>query len=222
MQKAQERAARIADELREQVVRPILELSLGIKVKPEDMPEPRFLIESDEDLEKRARTLDLFAGSLNKFKTAHQKVSNLEQEAAQYGLTLEEQEPELPTSLPPGGAPSPGGEALPEEQEQTSEHSHGEEHLDLLEVIGERDGFEAAQGFLDQLVEQSARDALVLEKVSAERMASIIERSGSPEELYEALEQEATDAAPIELAGLFEKAMILSEMSGRFAVEEDL
>ena len=92
----------------------------------------------------------------------------------------------------------------------------------MLEVIGERDGFEAAQGFLDQLVEQSARDALVLEKVSAERMASIIERSGSPEELYEALEQEATDAAPIELAGLFEKAMILSEMSGRFAVEEDL
>lgn len=234
---AAERERRITTDLRDQLVKPFVALNMpGANL--DKAPWPHYETAGEEDNVKRAEGIKAFAEALSALKTAGWDVLNIEDEAKRFGLQLEERE--VDPALVPGqsinsadsdgdGAMDGAGDGDDPGDNPDAEEGPGEEQLAQLDATeatventGKRDGVIAGQRYLDGLTDSLTDQADALEAISAEAMVAIISEAKSPEDLREKLNEYAAGAAPIELAALFEKAMLLSQLAGMFAAQEDL
>lgn len=222
-QLAAERERRIVTDLREQLVRPFVAFNIP-GADPELNPWPHFLVEGKEDATKSAEAVKLFGEALVSIKAAQYEVSNAEELALEFGLKLEKAEaPETDTVAPPDTERDETEDNAPEtEREPEGEQLAQLQALDSVEDVGKRDGAVAAQAYLDELVEYLSAQADALEETDAETMARIVTEAESPEDLRRRVSEYANSAAPVELAALYEKAILLAQLAGRFAIEEDL
>lgn len=208
MQKAQERYNRVRSFIREQMLVPLLPL-MGTTIEDELVPNPVYLIEGDEDMRERAETVEVFGKALNQLKTAGYELKNIEQEAANYGLELEEKEEPEPEPVTPG--PQPPNAPKPQADKQAA-----------LDAIGASDGFENGQNYIDGLINSLTAEAEELEKIDAEEMVEILDGASNPSELYDRVAEHLNGSDPVLIAGVFEKAMTLGTLGGQFSVQEDL
>ena len=223
MQKAQELINRVKSDIKSQLVQVFFDVN-GIAYDWRDIPEPCWLVEGDEDMGKRAQTLEFFGKALTAIGAGYE-IKNIDEIAAEYGLTLEKKaEPENP------------GEGGPQKQGQNgkAQNNNSGKNLDNLhdcslsnsappvEEVGKRGGFEAGQRYLDEFTDRLTHEADILEDVDAESMAEMINSADTPEQLEKMLSFYVSDGNSAGLASLFEKGMILANMAGRFGVQEDL
>ena len=226
MQKAQELINRVKSDIRSQLVRPFFEVN-GIIFLDRDLPEPTWLVEGDEDMGKRAQTLEYFGKALTAIGAGYE-ITNIDDIAAEYGLTLKKKESEDQ----PGqtGPQNRGGDG----KENNAKPKNGGENLDNLhdcglsspevpvETVGKRSGFESGQDYLDRLNSRLTYEADILEEVDAETLSDLVVNTESPEQLLKMLSFYVSDGDSEALGHLYEKAMLLAQLAGRFAVQEDL
>lgn len=237
MNKALERWRRVQSDIRDQLLKPWIALNFpGFDL--ELTPWPNYLIEGDEDLKVRAETNKLFFESLNAAKTAGYDIKNLEEESAQYGVELEERPPEPMPEMVPGQPPTAGSNSngrpqMSKEELDAIVNGDGivtcgtavfatDDGPPPVDQVGERDGFVAGQRYIDGLADNLAKEAAELERIEAETMVEILDASKTPEELRANLAQYVSEDDPIQMANVFNKATLLSELAGRFASQEDL
>lgn len=220
---AAERERRIVTDLRDQLVKPFS----AYNVPGADLdaaPWPHYAVEGKEDLRKTAESMELFGKALGALRTAGFDVANVLEVAEKYDLKLSEREPE---PVPSVGVDNDDAGVLPG---QAKPRSGGADELTALDSatvygvaeVGNRDGFVAGQNYIDGLVGYLTDQAAALESVPAEEMMRIISDSKTEDELRANLSAYAKDADPIALGHLFEKAILLSQLAGMFATQEDL
>ena len=213
-QRAAQRERRLTTDFRDQLVKPWV----GYNIKGADMslaPWPHWAVEGEEDTLRRAESLERFASFLTHIKAAGYEVANIEEEAARYGLTLKEREVE--SGAGPVDETDSGGGV------DTDDGGDGKGAAEeLAQDVGKRDGFQAGQAYLDGLVGSLTAEADALESVSAEEMVSIIDAAKDPDDLRQRLLDHIGSDDPYMLAAVFEKAILLASLAGRFAVQEDL
>ena len=159
-------------------------------------------------------------------------MANIDEMADSFGLKLEKREE--PEHGPPGNNPAMSSDGDMDGDgdvpDPGADNGDAEQELTILDAatipdiaeIGNRDGAVAAQKYLDGLTDNLTGQALALERVSAEAMAEIVGKAKSPEDLAARLSEYAQGADPVELGHLFEKAILLAQLAGRFGVQEDL
>jgi hypothetical protein len=232
---AAERERRVSTDLRDQLVKPFSAFNVpGAEL--DLAPWPHYNTEGEEDTLKRAEGMKAFGEALSAIKAAGWDVANIEEEAERFGLKLEErEEPEIGPGQIGDGFPNPGNEPLggggsnddagdqkaAEAGENLAQLAATEEAV-RVEDVGRRDGAVAGQRYLDGLADDLADRADALDRVDAEAMAAIVLSSTSPDDLRAKLSQAVDDADPVQMAHLFERAILLAELAGRFAAQEDL
>jgi hypothetical protein len=231
MQKAQERYNKVRSFVQQQMLKPIIEIMRG-PVDDAILPMPIYLIEGDADLKERAETTEAFGKALTAIGLAGYKVTNVEEEARQYGLELEEKE--IPAALDPdnvqgdGLSNSNGQEGKPPESgsqdadDGDDDDGDDEEQEKLDALTDEPDGFVNGATYIEGLTQASAREAEALEALDTMAMVKLIEESKTPQELQEKIAARLNDQDPVLLAAVFAKADLLSQLAGLAAVEEDL
>lgn len=227
MQKAQELLQRVVGDLREQLIIPALRAN-STSLDPDMAPWPRWLVEGDEDLEKRAATAKAFGDALISLKTSGYKLSNIEEEGRQYGLELEEREEE-PLQMVPGQPPQPGAESpVADTAEKPPNGADDDEELDIHVDTSDfaalaQDGkpvFEQAQDYLDGLADNLASHAETFEALESARLADIINNAKDPEALLAELRDYATVPDPV-LGRIYEHAIALGHLSGMVSAETE-
>ena len=118
MQKAQERYNRVKSFIKRQMLAAPLSV-MGVDYDFEMLPNPVYLIEGDEDLRERADTLEAFGRALKVIGEAGYNVTNIQSEAQQYGVELEEKE--VPEALDPSAPVDPDGQGDQIEEEEIEE-----------------------------------------------------------------------------------------------------
>lgn len=168
--------------------------------------------ESDppEDTKAEADAANAFLEAVLKAKQLGKRVKNLDELAEKYGLQLED-DPDAKLAPP---APKPGEQAPPPNQDQ--------QKLSLLASGDQADGFLSGQGYADSLTERGTSAG---GKAIAETLRVVLQAVDDAED-YEDLRRRLHDAYPKlnpeELSSLVEKAMVLAELGGHQAVQQDL
>lgn len=226
---AAERERRISTDLRDQLVKPFSFLN----VPGADLslaPWPHYATEGEEDMGKRNETVKAFFEGVNGAKAAGYSIANIVELAKGLGLELEEREEEEPEDdgsalggnggdddMGDDGKPERGGESESEELAALDDSPAPQ-----VDEVGKRDGAVSAQRYLDSLTDQLTGEALAIERVDAETMAAIVEGAKSPEDMIKRLGEHVNGADPVELAVIYEKAILLAQLAGRFGAQEDL
>jgi phage gp29-like protein len=225
MQKAQELINRVKSDIRAHLVAPFYDVN-GIAYSPALLPHPMWLVEGDEDMGKRAETLESFGRAINAIGMGYE-IKNIDELAAEYGLTLEKKKDIDPNDNGQGG---PGKQG----QNEKTENGDSRKNLDNLhdcglsdsptpvEEVGKRSGFKSGQEYLDRLTDRLTHESEILEQLDAESMAEIVESAETPAQLERMLSFYVNDGDHETLGRLYEKAIILAQMAGRFGVQEDL
>jgi hypothetical protein len=213
---------RITTDLRDQLVKPFCALNVpGAALAL--APWPHWQVEPESDAAQQAAGAMAMFGAVSAAKAAGLEVKNVVELAEKYGFVVEEREVEEPKEEPAEKAvDSEPMEEREEQGEELAQLSEGETKAPTVDQVGKRDGAVQGQKFLDDLVDELTEEGDEREELDAKRMAAIVAQAESPEDLFRLLDEHLEDSAPMELAGIYEKALILSELMGRFAVLEDL
>lgn len=200
--------------LRDQVLRHVAAYNFA-EGAGEACPFPLWNTEPTEDLGERATAQKTFGEALAAIKGGGYEIKNVDEIAEDYGLELEKREepaPGQPGASPPGGSP-PGNGAAPPKQAQQKKLASGD--MDA-------DGFLQGQLYADSLTERGTPAGARALRPDLETLLSAVEEAEDYEDLRTRLRSAFPKLEPERLSGLLEKAMVLAELAGRHAVQQDL
>jgi hypothetical protein len=226
---AAERERRITTDLRDQLVKPFSKYNVP-DADLELAPWPHYAVEGEEDLKKSAESVEIFGKAIGALKTAGFDVANIDEWADKYDIKLEKRPEPDPVSAPglASADPNDSGDDVPV-TEQSGDDDRGESGaaLDAIPLpgvaeVGARDGFVAGQRYIDGLVGHLTDQATAIEHIAAEEMIEIISVAKTPAEIKARLSQVANTSDPVVLGHLFEKAILLSQLAGMYATQEDM
>lgn len=180
-------------------------------------PYPRWHTEPDEDIAAKATMLQTLADGLVKLKNAGYKLS-AEQLEDEYGLVLEDAPLPEPKLAPQPGAP----------QQQPKPPAPKKPAKAKARFLASGDDADSAPGFVAGQVYADALSDKCTER-GADYMAGFVERIGAALEQAESyddvralvLSAYADEEDPERLAELVEHGIVLANLAGRHAVDED-
>lgn len=208
-EKASADAKKIGQGLRAQVLRHVAAYNFA-EGAVDVAPCPFWDTLPTEDLGERATAQKTFGEALHALKNASYEIKNIDALAEEYGLELEKrEEPQMPA---PGAPPKPGapGAAPPPQKQQK------------LASGDEADGFLDGQLYADALTERGTKAGARALRPDLEVLLSAVEEAEDYEDLRTRLRNAFPKLEPERLSGLVEKAMVLAELAGRHAVQQDL
>jgi len=182
-------------------------------------PYPRWHTEPDEDYAAKSTALLTLGQGLVQLKNAGYKLSP-EQLEDEYGVVLEEAPLPEPTVVPQPGAPQQ--QPKPPAQKKPPARAEAGRFLASGDSPDSAPGFVAGQVYVDDLSDKCT-------ELGAEYMAGFVERIGAALEEAESYDEVralvlnayADEEDPERLAELVEHGIVLANLAGRNAVQED-
>ena len=174
------------------------------------IPVPFWDTEPPEDIEGRARAQKTFGEALGAIRTGGYDVKNVDKIAEDYGLELEEREE---PAIAPGVNPAPG--APPSQQKPPQQRKK-------LASGDDADGAIEGQLYADALVERATTAGAKALRADLRVVLGAVEEADSYDDLRRRLREAYPGMDPEKLSGLVEKAMVLAELAGHHAVQQDL
>ena len=190
------RARRIAPEIREQMLWPLVSLNMA-GAQLIDSPYPSYQIKQGEDAKDLGEGWDAMAKSVQSWQGAGYEITNLEQLASEAGLQLEKIEmPEEPVV--------PEGTEEPEEPDEEDE----EELAQLARSAG-------TQRTVDGIAAKYGADGQPVLINEAQKLLSIINTASTPQEARDRIINEYGDQGPEELTRLLSQSFELGAIIGK-------
>jgi phage gp29-like protein len=223
---------RLSHMLREQVLRPVVALNWG---DPDLAPCPHWDVDPPSDTKSEADTVLVVGQGLQAIKDVGLQVKDLDAFAERFGLELEERDtsndpPPPPMMLPPQMQPPPDGQEEPDDEgdEDADETDEQEEAMSAFVQLQSGDrvpvsaGFVQGQRFTDGLADASAGRAAVIEAPGLVEMMKIVREATSFDDAKAKLRAQYAGLSPAKLAAMNEKTLLLGELTGRWAVLEEV
>ena len=216
--------AELSTQIREQGVKPFV---LFNHASGEDrIPWPKWHTSPPEDLKLNAETMKALGEALGALKTGGAKVINIEELGEKYGVELEEKEampiPPAFAAQQPGAPPFPPKPADVDEEEDEDEELKANMKLASGDALSTAPGFVAGQMHVDSLTEDGIRKTRRHAGIDLRDVLEVIESSTDYPDLRVRLRNVFGGMDPEPFAALMEKALILSELTGRHAALEDV
>jgi phage gp29-like protein len=188
-----------------------------------EAPWPKWQTEPPEDLKAQAETLNVAGDALAKWTTAGLNVDKVVY-AEKFGVELDKTEPLKEPEPPPGTEPQG---TPPEETPPADDIDLGLRETVTLASGDTEDvaGFHAGQAYADKLSAASRDAGAAALNPEIDALMSIIESLDDTPEWPIALKQRLLERYGKldigEFAGVVEKALVLAELAGRYAVQVD-
>ena len=177
-------------------------------------PWPKWDTSPPEDLKLKAETFGLFGKALTELKNGGAKPRDLVAMAEMFGLDVDEEEPPPPP-------PSPFDQMLPPDsgEDDAPEAMRRNVRLASGDDPTAAKGFIQGQLYADHLADKGQRQSAAL--LPLEALARIIETSTGYDDLRVRMRAAFADMDPEPFAEVMEKALILSDIAGRWAAVQD-
>jgi phage gp29-like protein len=182
-------------------------------------PYPHWHTEPPEDYSSRAVGLQVLADALGKLKTAGYKLST-DQLEEEYGVALEEVEPPPPppTTDPNAPPPKPGKPA----RKQDVAQALGTEFLASGDDPADAKGFIRGQLYVDDLTEKQTAHAADSLSGFVDKLTAAIDGAEDYEQVrYAVIKAFSAETTPDRMVDLIEAGILLANLAGRHAVNED-
>lgn len=214
---------RLSTELRKQGLWPAVALNIQ-SARFEVTPWPHWDTSLPEDRKERAEGQRTFAETVGELKKSGYEVENIKEVAEDHGLQLKKiEEPKTDPSVPP----VPGDQDVDEDPAQdraAPPKNSGKLRAFALAsgaALNENRGFIEGQLYGDALAEQSAAKAKNSIKPTMAAILEELDAATDYDDLRARLTARYEQLSPEEISRLVRDTMVLADLNGRYAVNQD-